>query len=332
MPAVTADTLTLPRLPEAAPEEAERPVQRVTTAPSGFEGEGFPVRRAFAGVPVEELDPFIHLDQMGSVDYGPGEPRGTNWHPHRGFETVTYMLDGTFQHQDSHGGGGVIADGVVRPWEREQRVRPTRLRLPRHRDARGARHDHLAGKRGPPGGEHLVTLLGGEVWSPSGVRPHRHARDLLAGHPRGVGLLRICGEGVAPERNRDGRDQPPLEPGGEVLARSGGQWRNPRRAFSDSMAARCCGASSSKSSFATLFSGILSGCPVPNTNRSTPMVWSNVARWSSGGPHIQQMSHQMRAASSGVDPKCTSSTNARSACVTTRRTSAWHRSRNSGDV
>src|SRR5947208_5000908 len=113
MPAVTADTLTLPRLAEPGPEEAERPVVRVTTAPSGFEGEGFPVRRAFAGVPVEELDPFIHMDQMGSVDYGPGEPRGTSWHPHRGFETVTYMLDGTIQHQDSHGGGGVITDGAT---------------------------------------------------------------------------------------------------------------------------------------------------------------------------------------------------------------------------
>src|SRR5579864_7291396 len=113
MPAVTADTLTLPRLPAPAPEETERPVTRVTTAPGGFEGEGFPVRRAFAGVPTEELDPFIHMDQMGSVEYGPGEPRGTNWHPHRGFETVTYMLDGTFQHQDSHGGGGVITDGAT---------------------------------------------------------------------------------------------------------------------------------------------------------------------------------------------------------------------------
>ena len=113
MPAVTADTLTLPRLPDAEPETLERPVTRVTTAPRGFEGEGFPVRRAFAGVPVEDLDPFIHLDQMGSVEYGPGEARGTNWHPHRGFETVTYMLDGTFQHQDSHGGGGVITDGAT---------------------------------------------------------------------------------------------------------------------------------------------------------------------------------------------------------------------------
>jgi redox-sensitive bicupin YhaK (pirin superfamily) len=79
----------------------------------GMEGEGFPVHRAFAGVDLADLDPFIHMDQMGAVDYGPGEPRGTNWHPHRGFETVTYMLDGTFQHQDSHGGGGVITDGAT---------------------------------------------------------------------------------------------------------------------------------------------------------------------------------------------------------------------------
>ena len=111
MPAVTADTLTLPRLPEPEAGSAERPVSSVTAAPSGFEGEGFPVRRAFAGVPLEALDPFIHMDQMGSIDYAPGEPRGTDWHPHRGFETVTYMLDGTFQHQDSHGGGGLITDG-----------------------------------------------------------------------------------------------------------------------------------------------------------------------------------------------------------------------------
>jgi hypothetical protein len=88
-------------------------VAGVTAAPSGFEGEGFPVRRAFAGVPLEALDPFIHMDQMGEVDYAPGEPKGTDWHPHRGFETVTYIIDGTFQHQDSNGGGGLITDGAT---------------------------------------------------------------------------------------------------------------------------------------------------------------------------------------------------------------------------
>ena len=115
MPAVTvADPLTLPRvaLPDPATTEI-RPVRRLTTAPSGLEGEGFPVRRAFAGVPLEELDPFVHMDQMGEVEYAPGEPKGTPWHPHRGFETVTYMIDGTFEHQDSIGGGGLISNGAT---------------------------------------------------------------------------------------------------------------------------------------------------------------------------------------------------------------------------
>ena len=91
----------------------ERPVKSVTTAPQGLEGEGFPVRRAFAGLSLEDLDPFVHMDQMGEVDYAPGEPKGTPWHPHRGFETVTYMIDGTFEHQDSHGGGGLIQNGAT---------------------------------------------------------------------------------------------------------------------------------------------------------------------------------------------------------------------------
>jgi redox-sensitive bicupin YhaK (pirin superfamily) len=53
------------------------------------------------------------MDQMGEIDYGPGEPKGTPWHPHRGFETVTYMMEGTFLHQDSIGGGGVIENGAT---------------------------------------------------------------------------------------------------------------------------------------------------------------------------------------------------------------------------
>ncbi len=113
MPAITAETTSLPRLVPAALGDTERPVRSITTGPRGFEGEGFPVVRAFAGVAMRDLDPFVHMDQMGEVDYAPGEPRGTSWHPHRGFETVTYMIDGTFEHQDSHGGGGVIENGAT---------------------------------------------------------------------------------------------------------------------------------------------------------------------------------------------------------------------------
>ena len=113
MPAITVDDITvLPRIPE--PDAAigrQRPVTSITSAPSGYEGEGFPVRRAFHGVDLSDLDPFVHLDQMGEVEYAPGEPKGTPWHPHRGFETVTYMIDGVFEHADSNGGGGVITNG-----------------------------------------------------------------------------------------------------------------------------------------------------------------------------------------------------------------------------
>ena len=115
MPAVTVDDITvLPHIPLPDPLAArDRSVLSVTTAPHGVEGEGFPVRRAFAAADPRRLDPFVHMDQMGEVEYAPGEPKGTPWHPHRGFETVTYMIDGTFQHQDSHGGGGVITDGAT---------------------------------------------------------------------------------------------------------------------------------------------------------------------------------------------------------------------------
>ena len=115
MPAVTVeDTLVLPRVELVDPTSTRlREVKQRITAPRGFEGEGFPVRRAFAGVSDANLDPFIHMDQMGEVEYGPGEPKGTPWNPHRGFETVTYMIDGIFEHADSIGGGGVIQDGAT---------------------------------------------------------------------------------------------------------------------------------------------------------------------------------------------------------------------------
>ena len=112
MPAVTVDDLTvLDRLKAPGLGDTVRPVKKLIDAPKGYEGEGFPVRRAFAGVDLRELDPFVHMDQMGEVEYAPGEPKGTAWHPHRGFETVTYIVDGVFDHRDSHGGGGSITNG-----------------------------------------------------------------------------------------------------------------------------------------------------------------------------------------------------------------------------
>src|SRR6266540_113529 len=114
MPAVTADPLTLPRL--TRPSEvgtAWRPVHKVVTARRQVEGEGFVVRRPFPGMDLALADPFLLLDHMGAVEYGPGEAKGAPWHPHRGFETVTYMIDGAFEHEDSTGGGGLITDGAT---------------------------------------------------------------------------------------------------------------------------------------------------------------------------------------------------------------------------
>ncbi|MGH3771628.1 MAG: pirin family protein [Pseudonocardiaceae bacterium] len=114
MPAVTADTMALPRLAHL-PEQgtAWRPVAQVVTTLRTLEGEGFPVRRSFPTTELAHADPFVLLDHMGAVEYAPGEAKGTPWHPHRGFETVTYMIDGVFEHQDTTGGGGVITDGAT---------------------------------------------------------------------------------------------------------------------------------------------------------------------------------------------------------------------------
>jgi quercetin 2,3-dioxygenase len=75
MPAISADTLALPRIPDPDPAARDRPVVSVTTAPSGLEGEGFPVRRAFAGVDLAALDPFVHMDQMARSTTRRASPR-----------------------------------------------------------------------------------------------------------------------------------------------------------------------------------------------------------------------------------------------------------------
>ena len=113
MPAVSVDdVLVLPHIPAPDAAAMQRPVQRIVTGLSTFEGEGFPVRRPFPGrMSLRDSDPFLLLDHMGAVEWGAGEPKGTPWHPHRGFETVTYIIDGSFIHQDSHGGGAVITNG-----------------------------------------------------------------------------------------------------------------------------------------------------------------------------------------------------------------------------
>ena len=115
MPAVSVDNPSaLPRitLPDSG-ETSERRVVTVTDAPRMLEGAGFEVRRAFAEIDLRQADPFILLDHLGAVEYAPGEAKGAPDHPHRGFETVTYMMDGELEHRDSYGGGGLIADGAT---------------------------------------------------------------------------------------------------------------------------------------------------------------------------------------------------------------------------
>ena len=114
MPAATVDNLlVLPRIARPDPSAVFRPLARVVTATRHLEGEGFQVRRPFPGPDLPGADPFLLLDHMGAVEYAPGEAKGAPWHPHRGFETVTYIMDGAFQHHDSTGGGGLISDGAT---------------------------------------------------------------------------------------------------------------------------------------------------------------------------------------------------------------------------
>ncbi len=115
MPAIQADDLSkVARIDPVDPKHrVQRPVRSITDAPTTLEGAGFEVRRAFAGIDLSLADPFLLLDHMGAVEYAPGEAKGAPDHPHRGFETVTYMMDGELEHRDSNGGGGVITDGAT---------------------------------------------------------------------------------------------------------------------------------------------------------------------------------------------------------------------------
>jgi len=114
MPAITVeDTLVLPRVPRPDPTISRaRAVAKVVGSHAGTEGAGVPIRRVFpGGLAMSEADPFLLLDHAGPTLNGPGEAKGAQWHPHRGFETVTYMLDGELAHHDTTGGGGVIREG-----------------------------------------------------------------------------------------------------------------------------------------------------------------------------------------------------------------------------
>src|SRR5207302_545649 len=95
-----------------ARENRVREIEQAVTAHRQLEGGGFVVRRPFPGE-IDSVDPFLLIDEMGPVDYAPGEAISAPDHPHRGFETVTYVLDGEMEHEDSVGHKGKLASGDV---------------------------------------------------------------------------------------------------------------------------------------------------------------------------------------------------------------------------
>ena len=189
MPAISVpDPLALPRLPQLDPDSTQdRKVNSITDAPSALEGDGFPVRRAFAGVGKAELDPFVHMDQMGEVDYAPGEPKGTPWHPHRGFETVTYMIDGTFQHQDSNGGGGLITNGDTQWMTAGAGI--LHIETPPERLVMSGGLFH--------GIQLWVNLPAAKKWSPPRYQDIRAGKVTLLSSPDGGALVRVIAGDVA---------------------------------------------------------------------------------------------------------------------------------------
>jgi quercetin 2,3-dioxygenase len=90
-----------------------RTVAGVVNSIETLEGAGFLVRRPFPKAAFSDFDPFLLLDEMGPMKVAPGEAKGAPDHPHRGFETVTYILSGEMEHKDSQGHAGKLSPGDV---------------------------------------------------------------------------------------------------------------------------------------------------------------------------------------------------------------------------
>ncbi|MCC6959857.1 MAG: pirin family protein [Dehalococcoidia bacterium] len=186
MPAATTENiLTLPRIPRPDADSRFRGVVGVVTAQTFLEGAGFQVRRPFPGIDMGLADPFLLLDHLGAVEYEPGEAKGAPWHPHRGFETVTYIIDGAMEHHDSTGGGGLISDGATQ-WMTA---------------GAGILHDEvppewLVQKGGLFHGVQLwVNLPAAQKWTPPRYQDiSSKAVKLLASHDGGTLVRLIAGE------------------------------------------------------------------------------------------------------------------------------------------
>ena len=93
--------------------EHERSISEIITSKTTTEGDGFIVHRSFPNYATRDFDPFLLLDEMGPIKLAAGEAKGASDHPHRGFETVTYVIDGAFEHKDSQGNSGKLFSGDV---------------------------------------------------------------------------------------------------------------------------------------------------------------------------------------------------------------------------
>jgi len=93
--------------------QSARSIENIVTSARVLEGGGFPVRRPFPNPEMDQIDPFLLLDHLGPTEWGPREAIGAPDHPHRGFETVTYLLAGENEHKDSKGNHGCLRPGDV---------------------------------------------------------------------------------------------------------------------------------------------------------------------------------------------------------------------------
>ena len=100
-------------IPAARGGQTARPVAQIIAAHRQTEGEGFPIRRPFPTTGLADVDPFLMLDEVGPVDWAPGTAMGAPDHPHRGFETISYILSGEILHEDSWGGVQKLQSGDV---------------------------------------------------------------------------------------------------------------------------------------------------------------------------------------------------------------------------
>ncbi|MDE0726289.1 MAG: pirin family protein [Alphaproteobacteria bacterium] len=173
-------------------EYMSRPIINIITAQRATEGAGFPIRRPFPTLQLDNLDPFLMLDEVGPKDWGPGEAVGAPDHPHRGFETISYILSGEKLHEDSKGdrqilgpgdvqwmtaGSGIVHSEMPSPAMREGGGRAHSfqiwLNLPRQYKMAAPRYQFVAGDETPIGGSAdglvSVKVIAGQAYGVQAV-------------------------------------------------------------------------------------------------------------------------------------------------------------------